>query len=130
MHVLTEADVHRLLDPRALIPAIEEAFRSRYSSTLMPTRTQMKVGDGVFLIMPCYDSVGHGLGMKMVKFNESPSLAEERVQATYILLEVESGCAKLVIIRKLISQSNQGRVRVAGCNGIRWHCFAGNQFLA
>ncbi len=97
MHVLTEADVHRLLDPRSLIPAIEEAFRSRYPSTLMPTRTQMKVGDGVFLIMPCYDRVGHGLGMKMVKFNESPTVAEERVQATYILLEVESGCAKLVI---------------------------------
>lgn len=97
MHVLTEADVHRLLDPRSLIPAIEEAFRSRYPSTLMPTRTQMKVGDGVFLIMPCYDRIGHGLGMKMVKFNESPTVAEERVQATYILLEVESGCAKLVI---------------------------------
>mgnify|MGYP003694719199 CR=1 FL=1 len=44
MHVLTEAEVHRLLDPRSLIPAIEEAFRSRYPSTLMPTRTQMKVG--------------------------------------------------------------------------------------
>jgi ornithine cyclodeaminase/alanine dehydrogenase-like protein (mu-crystallin family) len=57
----------------------------------------MKVGDGVFLIMPCYDRDGHGLGMKMVKFNESPTVAEERVQATYILLEVESGCAKLVI---------------------------------
>jgi alanine dehydrogenase len=97
VHVLTEADVHRLLDPRSLIPAIEEAFRSRYPSTLMPTRTQMKVGDGVFLIMPCYDRIGHGLGMKMVKFNESPTVAEERVQATYILLEVESGCAKLVI---------------------------------
>lgn len=97
MHLLTEADVHRLLDPRSLIPAIEEAFRSRYPSTLMPTRTQMKVGDGVFLIMPCYDRIGHGLGMKMVKFNESPTVAEERVQATYILLEVESGCAKLVI---------------------------------
>ena len=35
--------------------------------------------------------------MKMVKFNESPTVAEERVQATYILLEVESGCARLVI---------------------------------
>ncbi len=97
MHVLTEADVHRLLDPRSLIPAIEEAFRSRYPSTLMPTRTQMKVGDGVFLIMPCYDRQGHGLGMKLVKFNENPTLAADRIQATYILLDVESGCTKLVI---------------------------------
>jgi len=97
LHVLTEADVHRLLDPRALIPAIEGTFRSRYPATLMPTRTQMKVEDGVFLIMPCYDRAGHGLGMKLVKFNEKPSLAADRVQATYILLDVESGCTKLVI---------------------------------
>lgn len=97
MHVFTEADVHRLLDPRALIPAIEDAFRSRYQFTVMPTRTQMKLDDGVFLIMPCYDRAGRGLGMKLVKFNESPRLAEDSIQATYILLEIESGCAKLVI---------------------------------
>ncbi len=97
MHVLTEAEVHRLLDPRALVPAIEEAFRSRYPSTVMPTRTQMKLADGIFLIMPCYDRTGRGLGMKLVKFNEAPRLAEDRIQATYILLDVESGCAKLVI---------------------------------
>ena len=97
MHVLTEAEVHRLLDPRALVPAIEDAFRSRYPSTLMPTRTQMKMADGVFLIMPCYDRAGRSLGMKLVKFNENPRLAEERIQATYILLDAESGCAKLVI---------------------------------
>src|SRR6201987_5247345 len=97
MHVLTEADVHRLLDPRALIPAMEEGFRSRYPSTVMPTRTQMKLEGGIFLIMPCYDRAGRGLGMKLVKFNESPRLAEDRIQATYILLDIESGCTKLVI---------------------------------
>lgn len=97
MHVLTEADVHRFLDPKALIPAIEEAFRTRYPSTVMPTRTQMKLADGVFLIMPCYDREGRGLGMKLVKFNENPRPAEERIQATYILLDAESGCSKLVI---------------------------------
>jgi ornithine cyclodeaminase/alanine dehydrogenase-like protein (mu-crystallin family) len=63
----------------------------------MPTRTQMRLADGVFLIMPCYDRAGRSLGMKLVKFNESPRLAEERIQATYILLDAESGCAKLVI---------------------------------
>jgi alanine dehydrogenase len=97
VHVLTEAEVHRFLDPRDLIPAIEEAFRTRYPSTVMPTRTQMKLADGVFLIMPCYDREGRGLGMKLVKFNESPRAAEERIQATYILLDAESGCSKLVI---------------------------------
>jgi len=97
LHVLTEAEVHRLLDPRTLVPAIEEAFRARYPSTVMPVRTQMKLADGIFLIMPCYDRAGRGLGMKLVKFNENPRLAEDRIQATYILLDVESGCAKLVI---------------------------------
>lgn len=97
MHVLTEADVHRLLDPRALVVAIEEAFRSRFPNTSMPTRTQMKLTNGIFLIMPCYDRAGRGLGMKLVKFNESPRPAEDRIQATYILFDVDSGCAKLVI---------------------------------
>ena len=97
MHILTEADVHRLLDPPALVLAIEDAFRSRFPSTSMPTRTQMKLADGIFLIMPCYDRAGRGLGMKLVKFNESPRIAEDRIQATYILLDVDSGCAKLVI---------------------------------
>jgi len=97
VHVLTEAEVHCLLDPRRLIAAIEEAFRDRYPSTVMPTRTQMKLADGIFLIMPCYDRAGHGLGMKLVKFNETTRLPDDRIQATYILLEVDSGCAKLVI---------------------------------
>lgn len=97
MHVLTEADVRRLLDPRALIPVIADAFRNRYRSTLMPTRTQMKVSGGIFLIMPCYDQAGNGLGMKLVKFSEAPRKPDERIQATYILLDIETGCTKLVI---------------------------------
>jgi ornithine cyclodeaminase/alanine dehydrogenase-like protein (mu-crystallin family) len=97
LRVLTEADVHRLLDPGSLIPAIEAAFRDRYPFTIMPTRTQMKLADGVFLIMPCYDRTGRGLGMKLVKFNEAPRLPDDRVQATYILLDADSGCARLVI---------------------------------
>jgi ornithine cyclodeaminase/alanine dehydrogenase-like protein (mu-crystallin family) len=97
VHVLTEVEVHRLLDPQTLIPAIEEAFRSRYPATLMPTRTQMRLADGIFLIMPCYDRVGRGLGMKLVKFNEKPRRPDDRLQATYILLDAETGCSKLVI---------------------------------
>lgn len=97
MHVLTEVEVHRLLDPRALIPAIEEAFRSRFPSALMPTRTQMKLADGIFLIMACHDRLGRGLGMKLVKFNENPRNPDDRLQATYILLDADTGCARLVI---------------------------------
>jgi ornithine cyclodeaminase/alanine dehydrogenase-like protein (mu-crystallin family) len=97
MHVLSEAEVHQLIDPAKVIDAIETAFRVRYPTTLMPTRTQMKLADGVFLIMPCYDREGRSLGMKLVKFNENPSVAEDRIQATYILLDSATGCSKLVI---------------------------------
>jgi ornithine cyclodeaminase/alanine dehydrogenase-like protein (mu-crystallin family) len=97
VHLLTEVEVHRLLEPRALIPAIEEAFRSRYPSALIPTRTQMKLADGIFLIMPCHDRIDHGLGMKLVKFSENPRNPDNRLQATYILLDADTGAAKLVI---------------------------------
>jgi alanine dehydrogenase len=97
VHLLTEVEVHRLLDPRALIPAIEEAFRSRYPSALIPTRTQMKLADGIFLIMPCHDRIDRGLGMKLVKFSENPRNPDNRLQATYILLDADTGAAKLVI---------------------------------
>ena len=97
MHVLSEAEVHQLLDPVQVCAEIETAFRVRYPTTLMPTRTQMRLADGVFLIMPCYDREGRGLGMKLVKFNENPSLAEDRIQATYILLDSTTGCSRLVI---------------------------------
>jgi ornithine cyclodeaminase/alanine dehydrogenase-like protein (mu-crystallin family) len=97
MHVLSEAEVHQLLDPVQVCAAIENAFRVRYPTTLMPTRTQMKLADGVFLIMPCYDREGRGLGMKVVKFNNDPSVAEDRIQATYLLFDSSTGCSKLAI---------------------------------
>jgi ornithine cyclodeaminase/alanine dehydrogenase-like protein (mu-crystallin family) len=57
----------------------------------------MKLADGIFLIMPCHDRMGRGLGMKLVKFNENPRTPDDRLQATYILLDADTGCAKLVI---------------------------------
>jgi ornithine cyclodeaminase/alanine dehydrogenase-like protein (mu-crystallin family) len=97
MHVLSEAEVHQLLDPVQVIDAIERAFRDRFPTTLIPARTQMKLADGVFLIMPCYDRDGRGLGMKLVKYHDAPTVAEDRIQATYILLDAATGCSKLVI---------------------------------
>jgi ornithine cyclodeaminase/alanine dehydrogenase-like protein (mu-crystallin family) len=35
--------------------------------------------------------------MKLVKFNENPRNPDDRLQATYILFDADSGCAKLVI---------------------------------
>jgi alanine dehydrogenase len=97
LELLTEADVRRLLDPLRVIAAIEDAFRVRYPSAVLPVRTQMKLADGVFLIMPCYDSSGHALGMKLVKFNQTPKSPGDRIQATYILFDADRGTAGLVI---------------------------------
>jgi ornithine cyclodeaminase/alanine dehydrogenase-like protein (mu-crystallin family) len=97
VQLLTEADVRRLLDPVQVIAAIEEAFRTRYPTTLMPVRTQMQLAGGVFLIMPCYERSSHALGMKLVKVNENPKSLGDRIQATYILFDADSGTARLVI---------------------------------
>ena len=97
MQFLSEADVRSLLDPVGVIAAIEEAFRLRYPTTLMPVRTQMQLAGGVFLIMPCYDRATHALGMKLVKVNQNPKSPGDRIQATYILLDADSGTARLVI---------------------------------
>ncbi|HLQ52502.1 MAG TPA: hypothetical protein VK129_13450, partial [Terriglobales bacterium] len=61
MITLTEDQVRSRLDPTRVIFAIEAAFRDRYPSTLIPTRTHMNLTGGIFLIMPCYDRAGHAL---------------------------------------------------------------------
>src|SRR5690348_3852699 len=66
MRTLTEDEVKAKLDPERLIAALEDGFRNRFSETLIPVRTQMKLANGVFLMMPCYDRNGRGLGVKLV----------------------------------------------------------------
>lgn len=95
MKNLTESDVKAALDPMRVIAAIEDAFRYRYPTTLMPVRTQMKLKDGIFLVMPCYDREGHGLGMKMVMVVTSPVAADEKLHATYLVLDPATGHPKL-----------------------------------
>jgi ornithine cyclodeaminase/alanine dehydrogenase-like protein (mu-crystallin family) len=92
---LTEADVKSALDPERVIPAIEEAFRDRYPTTLMPLRTQMKLADGVFLVMPCYDRQGRALGMKLVMVVTTPAISDDKLHATYLVLDPSTGCPKL-----------------------------------
>ncbi len=43
MTALTEDDVRQRLDPARVITAIERAFRDRYPSTVMPTRTHLNL---------------------------------------------------------------------------------------
>jgi len=114
MEQLTEHDLRRLLDPSRVIAAIEAGFRDRYPSTVMPIRTQMNLSGGLFLIMPCYDAVGHALGMKLVFVKEKAQEkargrhrkdqtstiglpAEGSVQATYFLLDPETARPRLIM---------------------------------
>lgn len=93
---LTEADVRRL-DPQRVIAAIESAFRDRYPSVIIPTRIHLNLGNGIFLIMPCYDRAGHALGMKLVTVQENPARPEDRIQATYLLLDPETARPTLTV---------------------------------
>jgi len=108
---LSEADVRRLLDPARVISAIENAFRIRYPQTTIPVRTHIDLAYGVFLSMPCYDRSGHALGMKLVvvqnkvqnKVQNNPAHPDERVQATYMLLDPNTGQPKLIIPAKTLT---------------------------
>jgi ornithine cyclodeaminase/alanine dehydrogenase-like protein (mu-crystallin family) len=91
MQVLTEVEVRDRLNPDRVIAAIESAFRDRYPSTVIPARSDLQMSGGVFLAMPCYDGAGHALGMKLVVVQETPQRSEDRIQATYLLLDPQTG---------------------------------------
>jgi alanine dehydrogenase len=91
MQVLTEDEVRKRLDPDRVIAAIESAFRDRYHSMVVPARSNLQMSGGTFLAMPCYDGAGHALGMKLVVVQEKPQRSENRVQATYLLLDPQTG---------------------------------------
>jgi ornithine cyclodeaminase/alanine dehydrogenase-like protein (mu-crystallin family) len=97
METLSGADVRRLLKPEQVIDGIEDAFRRRYPETLMPVRTHLDVDGGIFLIMPCYDRGGRGLGMKLIMVSEKKPFPEGKIHANYLLLDPESGHPKLLI---------------------------------
>jgi ornithine cyclodeaminase len=106
---LTEADVHRLLDPLQLCAALESAFRDRYPSISLPQRTHAELAHGIFLAMSCYDGAARTLGMKLVLVRDhappqdavhppaAAALTEGRVQATYLLLDPETAAPRLTI---------------------------------
>src|SRR5215831_3221513 len=94
---LTDDDIRRCLDPVKVLAAIETAFRERYPSVEIAPRTQMKLAGGVFVVMSCYDRAHNALGMKMVTIEENPARAEDRIQATYFLLEPDTARPRLTI---------------------------------
>jgi ornithine cyclodeaminase/alanine dehydrogenase-like protein (mu-crystallin family) len=100
---LSEDEVRQRLDPARLIAAIETAFRDRLPSVTVPVRTQVNTSEGVFLIMPCHDRSGNTLGMKLVVVQNNPARAEDRVQATYMLLDPETGSPRLLLSAKYLT---------------------------
>lgn len=100
---LSEDDVFRGLDPTRLISAIEVAFRDRYPHVSIPVRTHIELADGIFLIMPCYGRARHALGMKLVVVQANPVRSEDRVQATYMLLDPATGRPRLLLSAKYLT---------------------------
>jgi len=117
---LSEEDVRRALDPARVIFAIEDAFRRRYPTTLMPVRTQMRLANGVFLIMPCYDREGGCLGMKLVMVSDRPANPDEKLHATYLLLDPETGQPTLTIAARYLTE-----IRTAAASAVATKFLAG-----
>jgi ornithine cyclodeaminase len=88
MRTLAEQDLRRLLDPVAVVQAIEQAFRRDYRSTaVLPARSSLELpGGGVLLLMPCYDADLPALGVKLVTVSTAGG-----VQANYSLLDPSTG---------------------------------------
>src|SRR5438270_13325033 len=98
MRIVSEAEVRRTLEPAKVIAAIEEAFRSHHQTAVAPTRLQQPLGNsGTLLLMPCYDSSYGAGGLKIVTVAEQRPGGGDLVQATYLLLDVESGQSELLI---------------------------------
>jgi len=97
MFTLSEDEVRARLDPARVVAAIEEAFRVRYPTVAIPPRTHLPMENGAFLIMACYDQAGQGLGMKLVTVHEKAVGATGRIQATYLLLDTQTGSPKATI---------------------------------
>jgi ornithine cyclodeaminase len=110
---LSEAQVRERLDAMQVIAAIENAFRERLPHTHMPQRTHVATADGVFLNMPAYDRQRDLLGMKMLFVREHPPRPEERIRATYILLDPKTGGIKLLASANFLTD-----VRTAAASAI------------
>jgi ornithine cyclodeaminase/alanine dehydrogenase-like protein (mu-crystallin family) len=94
---LSENEVRALLRPLEVIEAIEDAFRYRFPAVTMPPRLHIPLAQGVLLIMSCYDPSRPALGMKLVTVRNHPSIQQDRVQATYLLLDAETNEPRLSI---------------------------------
>lgn len=113
---LNDAEVRRLLKPAEVMAAIEAAFRERYHSIIMPTRTQFAINGGRFLTMPCHDTLTGSLGLKIVvvrdvdgskgrKKQGSPEYSNlDRVQASYALIDPKTSQPMLTLAANYLTE--------------------------
>lgn len=94
---LSENEVHDLLRPLEVIDAIEDAFRHRFPTVTIAPRLHIPLVQGVLLIMSCYDPSRPAFGMKLVTVRSRPAIQQDRVQATYLLLDPETNEPRLSI---------------------------------
>lgn len=88
---LTETEVRRRLHAPDLIARIEDAFRHRFPQVTIAPRSHFPIDGGIFLIMSCFDPLRPALGMKLIAVRDHPPAGEDRVHATYLLLNPTTG---------------------------------------
>ncbi len=94
---LSEHEVRSLLQPIKVIEAVENAFRDRFPAVTIAPRLHIPLAHGVLLIMSCYDPSRAALGIKLVTVRSHPAPLQDRVHATYLLLDPETGEPRLSI---------------------------------
>jgi alanine dehydrogenase len=97
MLLLSESDLREVLSMRDVIDAVESGFRSiALGNVKIPERLTLDLPNqqGILLEMPAYGDLdaSAALGTKIVSvFQNNPSRGLEIVQATYLLLDAETG---------------------------------------
>jgi len=113
--LLTEADLARVLEMRALIPAMREALR-RFSSgdVVQPVRSTLRIepAGGYYAPMPAYlrDGRGGALGLKSVAFFPGNAGARPTHLATVLLLDPATGELLALLDGRLITEMRTAAV--------------------
>ena len=94
---LSETEVRQLLQPVDVIAAIENAFRDRLPTVTIAPRLHIPLPHAVLLIMSCYDSFRPALGVKFATVRGHTAPRQDRVHATYLLLDPETGAPRLTV---------------------------------
>jgi ornithine cyclodeaminase/alanine dehydrogenase-like protein (mu-crystallin family) len=115
MRRFSEDEVQAILDPAAVISALERAFAGNFQSTVhMPTRLQIHAKHGnTFLFMPCFDQAAAVAGLKTVAVRAQTPAGEPRIVAEYLLFDGNSGELQAVIAANYLTA-----IRTAGVSAV------------